>query len=69
MTGSEEIDPTIPNEGREVRHPSKPVAFQEERRTLITCPGDECGAQVLIIDGKGYCRVHQMEVTVSDVVS
>jgi tubulysin polyketide synthase-like protein len=31
---------------------------------LIVCPGDECGALVLLVDGRGYCYRHNMAITI-----
>lgn len=32
----------------------------------IACPGDECDARVLLVNGQGYCPEHKMTVTVLD---
>ena len=32
------------------------------RLELIPCPGDDCSAELVVMDGLSYCRLHQMTI-------
>lgn len=34
----------------------------------ISCPGDNCGADVVVIDNQGYCPMHRMTITIIEKI-